>query len=172
MAIVTRDEVKTFLRIENVDQDALIDALIPQAEGLYLKIRGIDFFTFEGDLATTSTIITDIADDDFTYIKKGKVVEDLDNGFRAFVTLVEADENQITTNIAATYDGDNITLTIYPHGAQLVASKIIGYFLEKCSANGIKSESIGTYDYTKFDSMSGLPADITCLVEKYSTGWC
>ncbi len=46
MSIVTREEVKTYLQINNIDSDNLIDMLIPQAEGLFLQVRGVDFFTF------------------------------------------------------------------------------------------------------------------------------
>lgn len=43
MAIVSTDDVKTFLRIDHEDDDALIDALIPQVEDHYREIRGASF---------------------------------------------------------------------------------------------------------------------------------
>jgi len=45
MAIVDREKVKTFLRIDHADDDELIDALISQVEAHYEHIRGIPFDT-------------------------------------------------------------------------------------------------------------------------------
>jgi len=170
MAIVTRDEVKLYLQISTTTFDSLIDALIPQAEGLFLQVRGIDFFTFTGDITNTSNEITDI--DEFTYVKAGKIIEDLKGGLRELITLVEEEDDKITIENAATYSSDDAELTIYPYGSQLVASKIVGYFLSKSSANGLKQESIGTYDYTKFDNKTGLPTDIVAMIEQFQRGYC
>jgi hypothetical protein len=43
MAIVTRDEVKTFLQISDTSKDTLIDSLIPQVEADFLIIRNKAF---------------------------------------------------------------------------------------------------------------------------------
>ena len=50
MAIVTREQVKTFLQISGVDKDDLIDALIPQVEADYERIRNIPFDKVDGDV--------------------------------------------------------------------------------------------------------------------------
>lgn len=50
MAIVTREQVKTFLQIEGSDKDDLIDALIPEVESDYERIRNIPFDEIDGDV--------------------------------------------------------------------------------------------------------------------------
>ncbi len=167
MSIVTREEVKTYLQINNIDSDNLIDMLIPQAEGLFLQVRGVDFFTFCGDITTASDEITNI--DSYTYIKKGCIIEDLNEGLRESVVYIDTDKVKISNS--ATYSAEDRELTIYPLGSQLVASKIVGYFLSKTSATGLKQESIGTYDYTKFDNKTGLPIDIITMIEQFQRGY-
>jgi len=175
VAIVTRDEVKTYLQITTTDYDTLIDELIPQAEGLFLLVRGIPFFTFDGDITDTSAEITNIADADFTNLYISQIIEyrgSTTNTFRATNLVIDPDNNKVITDTAATFTLEEAEITIYPLGSQLVASKIIGYFLIKTNAKSLKSENIGTYSYTKFDMKSGLPTDITGMIEKYQRGYC
>ena len=171
MAIVTLDEVKTYLQITDTGQDNLINELIPQAEGLYLQVRGIDFFTFTGDITDTSAEITNIADEDFTYLKTNKIVDYDNESFRSRIITVDEDNNKIVCADDATLTAADSEIIIYPYGAQLTASKIIGYFLSKSSASGYQSENIGNYSYTKYDNNTGLPLDIVNMIEKYQGSW-
>jgi hypothetical protein len=178
MAIVTLAEVKTYLQISDTSQDTLIDALIPQVEQMFLKIRGIPFFTMIGDTTDTSADIEDVhrSDNDSSFpIKEelyyGQIIEDKETGYRATVDSINEDDSEITVDTNASATSEAVTFTIYPVASQLASSKIVGYFLSTSSGDGLKSESIGTYSYAKQDLKSGLPMDITMLIEEYQHTW-
>ena len=170
--IVTRDEVKTFLQITGISKDALIDALIIEAESLFLQKREIDFFSFTGNTESLSDIITNIDDDnDFIYIKTGKIIESTLYGIRERITSFDSDNLEIQVENNITASNDDIEFVIYPYGSQIIAARIVGYLMSKDSLNGLQSESIGNYSYTKFDNSTGLPLDLIKNIQVYQTSW-
>ena len=112
--IVDLETVKLFLQITETTKDELIEALIPQVEGEYEKIRGISF---------------------------------------------DVDSN------------DEIE---YPEGSELIASQMVGYLIQSGSIANMsdkKSESIGSYSYTKggteSDTINGYPKLIVGRIKRY-----
>jgi hypothetical protein len=110
MAIITLARAKLFLQITDTTRDALIEALIPEVEADYERLRNRDF---------------------------------------------DVDSN------------DDIE---YPDGSELVAAQMIGFHLQPSMKSGgaMKSESIGSYSYTRDDnSADGYPKSITCRIKRY-----
>jgi hypothetical protein len=177
MAIITRDEVKEILQITGTDQDTLIDTLIPQAEGMFLIVRGIPFFEIEADITTGDATITEVLDNDIlkvdvnsfleaSGIPEGTYVTEVNSWKKNRVSIIE---NTIEMSANASATTENLLITIYPPNSKYASAKIIGYMLEKTSASGMKSENIGNYSYDKIDSKSGLPKDITALIQQYQS---
>lgn len=109
MAIVTLEQVKTFLQITTDAKDDLIEALIPEVEADFLLIRNREF---------------------------------------------EDDSN------------DDI---VYPDGAALVASQMIGFLMSDMMKSGgvVKSETIGSYSWSADDLSAGYPKAITRRIKRY-----
>jgi hypothetical protein len=90
---------------------------------------------------------------------------DKDDLITALIPAVEADYLRIRN---AAFDASG-AITLYPDGSDLVASLMIGYNLNSSMASGgaMKSESIGSYSYTRADTPSGYPDAITSRIDKY-----
>jgi hypothetical protein len=171
MAIVTRDEVKTFLQISGTAEDSLIDALIPQAEQAYKKLRAIPYFDFTGSTTAASDQITDIVLDDFDCIEEGLLIENKENGIREKITKVDVDNRLIEVENVIGSTLADIDFIIYPNASQLVASKIVQYFMDLDNMDGLKSESTGNYNREIDVNIAGLPRNIANMIDQYSTGY-
>jgi hypothetical protein len=173
MAIITLAEVKAILQITDNTYDTLITTLIPIAETSYVDVRGIDFFISEVDLTNGSAIIDILDEKDLDRIKKQDRIETrADNGsnLRGLVTYIDFDESQMTLDSSSNVTESQAEIIIYPGNSDYAISKIIAWMIATDNATGLKAETFGTYNYTKFDSASGLPIDITKLIKRYQTG--
>jgi hypothetical protein len=170
MAIVTTAKVKEILQISGSDYDSLIGTLIPIAESQYVMVRGIDFFVMEGNLTTSSGIVELVNTNDMCHIKKnGRIESREDSGtkIRGTVTYLDFDDYEVTLDDVSTVTEDEVELIIYPGNVDYVISKIVGWMLAKDNATGIQAETWGTYNYTKFDSATGMPMDIAKMITQY-----
>ena len=166
--IVTLAEVKANLQITDTTYDAIIQTLIPQAESLYRHIRGIDFFSFSCD--GTTTTLSNLEFLQYENPSKGAIIESvIDDGTVLRTTLnylsVENETMAIEDSIATPFT--DIVMIWYPLGAQFVASKIIEFLMSKQNMNGLKSENIGNYSYTKEEMRSGLPLSLYYMITSY-----
>lgn len=177
MAIITLAETKEILQITVSTFDTLISTLITQAEGLFLIVRGIPFFEIEADITSGDATIDNILNSDLAKVEGNDFLEA--SGIPASTYVLEVNnvndnrvnitENNIEMSEDATATTENLLITIYPANSKYGAAKIIGYMLSKTNATGAISETVGTYSYTKFDSKSGLPKDITALITQYQS---
>lgn len=177
MAIITRDEAKTILQITDSSKDSLIDVFIPQAEGMFLIVRGIPFFEIEADIETGSNTILNMLDRDLRNVEQNDYLQADGIPESTYVTDVRSwkegrvniTENSIIMSSTALVTTEDLLIRIYPQNSKYASAKIIGFMLEKTSGSGMKSEDIGNYEYEKFDTKTGLPADITGLIQKYQS---
>lgn len=175
MAMTTLAEVKAILQITVTTYDTLITTLLPIAQAKYLEVRGINFFEFNANIAVSSPSIQITDENDLTLMNiKDKVETSYDDGIKmrgrvlrkvvvAGITYVVLDANATATVIDQPF-------IIYPGSADYVIAKMIDYFMNKDNGNGYKSETFGSYNYTKFDVKSGLPTDITDFINSYQSG--
>jgi hypothetical protein len=173
MAIITLAEVKAILQITDNTYDTLINTLIPIAERSYVKVRGIDFFITEVELTTGSPIMEIFYKIDLKRIKKQDRIETRDDngvGIRGLVTYIDFDNYEITLDSNSTVTNTEAEVITYPGNSDYIMSKIISWMIATDNATGFKSETFGTYNYTKFDPKSGLPMDIAGLIQEYQTG--
>jgi len=175
MAIITLAEVKAILQITATTYDTLIGILIPIAEAKYLEIRNIPFFTFEATITSGSGIIDLYTPDDFKKINIQDKIETRDDSgvkLRGLATYLDTDDVAVTVNANSTTTESEAELVVYPGSADYTLSKMIDYYMNRDNASGYKSETFGTYNYTKFDIKNELPRDITGLIDSYQSGWC
>ena len=175
MPIITREKVKEILQITGTDKDTLIDTLIPSAEGAFLIIRGIPFFEAVGDVEGGSEVINNVAD---SYLRDLSIGARLSSANAyGFITDIDdvvgesgeaSDANTVTLDLPATGTAEGDTLTVYPPGSEYAAAKIVGFYLNRDAGSGNKSERIGNYSYTKFESKTGIPQDIAGMIEGYA----
>ena len=177
MAIITQAEAKAILQITVSTYDTLIDTLIPDAEGLFLIVRGIPFFEIEGNILTGSNTILEVTDQDQDKVCDRDYLEGTGVEASAYVTKVDywktgrvsITENTITMSAVATATTEDLLIKIYPANSKNASARIIGYLLSTKNLDGLINESIGTYNKTKFDKISGLPADIAGQIKQYQS---
>jgi hypothetical protein len=195
MGIVTRAEVKTYLQITTTEYDDLIDALLDPAEETYLAVRGIPFFTFQGDITNASAIIENIeyinpnTNTSYYYYQGIRYITDNPNNFDGFENIeirklvvvapldvikiegkvidIDEDNTEITLDSDATETLTEQICTIYPTNYKFVVSKIVSYYMNTENMRGKKSVGIGTYNYTSEELLSGLPKGISGLITRY-----
>ena len=181
MSIITVTEAKTYLQLPaGSTYDALIAALIPEAEAQFLKIRSIPFYEIEADIVSGSNEITDISDEDILRVEENDYLEAAGIVVSSIVNKVEnwkservnITENKIIIDNDATASTENLLIKVYPKGSKFATSKIIGYYMDKSTGTGVKSESIGSYSYTTDQNMAGLPESITKFIVQYMSGYC
>lgn len=177
MAIITLTEVKVILQITVSTLDTLINTLIPDAEGLFLIVRGTPFFEIEADIESGSDEITNILNADLENVSDRDYLEATGITASSYVTKVDSlksgrvsiTENKITMSANATATTNDLLIKIYPQNSKNAAARIIGYLLSTKNLDGLSNESIGTYNKTKFDKRSGLPADIAGQIKQYQS---
>lgn len=179
--IITPTQVKTLLQISGSTYDALISALIPEAEAKYLQIRGIPFTQIRGDITASDNTVSNIelyplnnyksydAVNHASYIERMEYLYSAAQSIDSYVTDVDVDNNTIELYDASSATATDVLFTVYPQGAKMAAAKIIGYMMNKNSQNGMMSESIGSYSYSKgADSNAyGIPNDIVQSIKRF-----
>jgi hypothetical protein len=95
-------------------------------------------------------------------------VSTYDDLIDSFIIMVEADYEKIR---GVDFDVDSSDVIQYPEGAELIASQMVGYLLNStplANQSDKKSESIGTYSYTRDDKMlEGYPKSIVGRIVRY-----
>ena len=179
--IITLAQVKTLLQISGSTYDALISALIPEAEAKYLQIRNWPFLQVYGDIVTGDNTITNLAlyptsnyntydaVNHAVYIDRMEYLYSAAQSIDSYVTDVDAYNNTVELYDASSTTATDVLFTVYPQGAKMAAAKIIGYMMNKNSQNGMMSESIGSYSYSKgADSNAyGIPNDIVQSIKRF-----
>lgn len=192
MAIVTRDEIKTFLQISDASKDTLIDNFLPIVESSYLRCRGIPFHQFEGDITNGLAIIDNITTNEYTQDRRKKyyrkrwrltgfediklnlyveaIVNDVSK-MRGKVINIDEENMQITLDANASETIENVDITIYPENSQFVCAKIFQYFENLDNMDGLQSESVGNYSRQQEILSRGLPKSIATMVNQYTVGY-
>jgi len=170
--IITLAQVKTLLQISGTTYDALISALIPEAEAKYLQIRGIPFTRVKGDITASDSTVSNITfygTNNAVFIDRMEYLYSAAQSIDSYVTDVDADNNTVELYDASSTTATDVLFTVYPQGAKMAAAKIIGYMMNKNAQNGMMSESIGSYSYSKgADSNAyGIPNDIVQSIKRF-----
>lgn len=179
--IITLAQVKTLLQISGSTYDSLISALIPEAEAKYLQIRGIPFTRIKGDITASDSTVSNITlyqsnyyqtfydTNNAVFIDHMEYLYSAAQSIDSYVTDVDADNNTVELYDASSTTATDVLFTVYPQGAKMAAAKIIGYMMNKNSQNGMMSESIGSYSYSKgADSNAyGIPNDIVQSIKRF-----
>lgn len=181
--IITTAQVKAILQISGTSYDNLIGLLIPEAEAKYLQIRGIPFTQIKADITTGDKTVSNIAlyptvstvFTDFQIVNPSRYLERMEYLYNAtndiddYITEIDIDNNTVELSGESLNTATSVLFTVYPQGAKMATAKIIGYFLNKQSMNGMQSESIGTYSYTRGSDMNnfGIPMDIVQSIKRY-----
>ena len=87
-----------------------------------------------------------------------------DNLIDSLIPIVEADYERIRNR---EFDDDSSDEIEYPDGADFTAAKMIGYLLNS-NNNGMQSESIGKYSYSKEEMLHGYPKSISGRIKRYA----
>jgi hypothetical protein len=177
VAIITKDEVKEILQITGTTYDALIEILIPKAQGTFRIIRGIPWFEIEADITSSSATVNNISDDDLALVEESAYLEAVGIPESTLVEKVNAyasgrtniTENNIVMSVVATATTEDLLIRIFPPGSKYATAKIIDYMMDKDASTGYKSESIGNYSYDKVENKTGIPMDIAGLIQDYQS---
>lgn len=178
--IITLAQVKSLLNISGTAKDALISAMIPEAEAKYLQIRNIPFlqikaYAYTGDKTLSGIYI--YPDNALYYGIYGgtpsKFLNRLEyvygNGIDNYITDKDVDKNTIEIDTASAGDITNGVFTIYPQGAKLTAAKMIKYLMNSNSMSGLQSESVGSYSWSAGTDGNpfGVPSDVYKSITRY-----
>lgn len=176
MAILTLAEYKaTPFYDASTQSDANISYYLDIVDDLILFIRGIDFFTFKADLTNTSKTLEVTELYTYNWLFKTALVEGFEDNVRGKITTWDEDASTITVDTAASGTNEDELITIYPRMAQVVAAEMAKYLIENLSIDQtMKSESIGTYSYTRGDdyiTVGGysLPGYIANKIERFQS---
>lgn len=187
--IITLSQVKSLLNISGTAKDTLISALIPEAEAKYLQIRNIPFMQIQADItsgdATVSNLklypcdvlnsLSSVLYDNNTvaaFIDRTDYFYNSAQSIDNYVTEIDVENNTIELDTAPSATATDIIFTVYPKGAKFVAAKLIQYFMQSNSMNGLQSESVGSYSYSRGGSQGGgnpfgVPDDIYKSIKRY-----
>lgn len=184
--IITLAQVKSLLNISGTAKDTLISALIPEAEAKYLQIRNIPFMQIQADItASDKTIINlklypyDISNslssvlyDNNTvaaFIDRTDYFYNSAHSIDNYVTDIDIENNTIELDTAPSATATDIIFTVYPKGSKFIAAKLIQYLMQSNSMNGLQSESVGSYSYSKGGGGNpfGVPDDIYKSIKRY-----
>lgn len=183
--IITLTQVKSLLNISGTAKDTLITALIPEAEAKYLQIRNYPFMQIQGDLTDDDKTVSNIRlypyyQDSNDYYGDGQKVTaaflnrmdylyNSANSIDNYITDINIDDNTLEIDTAATTTASNVIFTVYPQGSKMVAAKLIQYMMQSNSMNGLQSETVGSYSWSKSDvgNPYGVPDDIFKSIKRY-----
>jgi hypothetical protein len=183
--IITLAQVKSLLNISGTAKDTLISALIPEAEAKYLQIRNIPFMQIQADITSGDATVSNLKlypDTALSSVLRDGTVssfvdrtdyfynsaQSIDN----YVTEIDVENNTIELDTAPSATATDIIFTVYPKGSKFIAAKLIQYFMQSNSMNGLQSESVGSYSYSRGGSQGGgnpfgVPDDIYKSIKRY-----
>ena len=181
--IITLTQAKALLQISGTSQDSLITALIPEAESKYLQIRNYSFMQIKGTLLNGDKTVSNIslypysaltdyeiyARSIVSFLNRMDYLYNSANSIDNYVANIDIDNNTIEIDTAASTTVSDVVFTIYPHGSKMTAAKIIQYLMQKNSMNGLRSETVGSYSWSKSDVSNpyGVPDDIFKSIKRY-----
>lgn len=184
--IITLAQVKSLLNISGTAKDTLISALIPEAEAKYLQIRNIPFMQIQADTTASDktisnlklypdTALSSVLYDNNTvaaFIDRTDYFYNSAQSIDNYVTEIDVENNTIELDTAPSATDTDVIFTVYPKGAKFVAAKLIQYFMQSNSMNGLQSESVGSYSYSRGGSQGGgnpfgVPDDIYKSIKRY-----
>ena len=171
--IITLAQAKTLLGITGTAKDTLMTALIVEAESKYLEVRNRPFTQITGDLTTDDKTVSNIALYDANSVYNAILVDRMDylfndtNSIDNYVTDIDSDTLELDT--ASTTTATDVIFTVYPKGSKMVAAKLISYLSQKSSMNGLQSESVGSYSWSKGSdgNPAGIPDDLFKSIDRY-----
>jgi len=184
MAITTLAKVKT---ITGIDNDDLVEALIPLVEEDYKSIRNKPFDTGQGLKVTspaTSAGYIEITIDEITHsihISSGDnvfgVARKIYDKLKYEYNLdLNADEVIFLTPHQVSYEDTDDTgvevdsptvAVIYPPGSESTAIRMVAYRVANRVSEGVKSESLGDHSVTYEDTSGSYPKGITAGIKRY-----
>jgi hypothetical protein len=187
--IITLAQVKSLLNISGTAKDTLISALIPEAEAKYLQIRNIPFMQIQADITSSDATVSNLKlypcdvlnslssvlygnNTVSSFIDRTDYFYNSAQSIDNYVTEIDVENNTIELDTAPSATATDIIFTVYPKGAKFVAAKLIQYFMQSNSMNGLQSESVGSYSYSRGGSQGGgnpfgVPDDIYKSIKRY-----
>jgi hypothetical protein len=148
--VATREQVKTFLQIEDSSYDALIDTYLPIVSKDIKDITN-NLFVVDttGDVTSGSAIVGNI---DVTMIDFGNVF--IAEGLERVSVLTINDETiTVSANSSVTGTEVDVKINVFPNSKKPVAAAMVMYnikrYTEVIDFNGpLKSERVGNYTWT------------------------
>ena len=181
--IITLTQVKSLLNISGTSKDTLITTLIPEAEAKYLQIRNYPFMQIQGNIVNTDKTVSSIrlypylslSDAEIyersvvSFLNRTEYLYNSANSIDNYITDINIDDNTLEIDTAATTTASDVIFTVYPQGSKMVAAKLIQYMMQSNSMNGLKSETVGSYSWSKSDvgNPYGVPDDIFKSIKRY-----
>lgn len=173
MAVLTLAEFKLtapyLLNTSLFSDDTITQALLNDAEDMYLTVRGKPFKEITGDTTNLAYTIDSVTDADVTGLEKGFFIRGA--SIAGNVTDIATD-NELTLDAAATATTADEDMFAYPVGAQSVVASITLYLREDAGNNSThKSEAIEKHSWANLDQMDtayGLPKKITSRIKSYA----
>lgn len=155
MAILTLAEYKASPFYDaDTQTDGNIEYFIDFIDDIIRMIRGIDFFEFTADITNGSTSLVNVFDK-YEYTFSGALIETkLSDYLRGKITSkgIDRENAEITVDTSAAGTDTDVDIIIYPRNAQMVGAELIKYLITSLGVDQtMKSESIGTYSYTRGD---------------------
>jgi len=179
MAIATKTQIKTLLKISNTTYDDLIDELIPIVQDdliTYLK----NYFKNTEIQYSNSTISfssNTISDSNLSFVDEEFIVGDYiiqrSKFNNTFVTVTNVEEGALTVSedLITETAGNNVKLTFvqFPKGLVRIFANMIGWSISY--KTGVKNETFSRYSITYGEDtqnrINGYPDSITKGLVKY-----
>lgn len=184
--IITLTQVKSLLNISGTAKDTLISTLIPEAEAKYLQIRNIPFMQIQADITASDKTISNlklypydvlsslsyVLYDNNTvaaFIDRTDYLYNSEQSIDNYITEIDVENNTVEIDTAPSATATDVIFTVYPKGSKMVAAKLIQYLMQSNSMNGLQSESVGSYSWSKGSSGNpfGVPDDIYKSIKRY-----
>lgn len=184
--IITLTQAKSLLQISGTSKDTLITALIPEAEAKYLQIRNWPFMQIQADIIADDCTLSNIllypyyqekteyyGTEEYSTAAHLERMEYLYNSAYSidnYITEIDKIYNTVELDTAPDTTAAGVIFTVYPVGSKFTAAKIIGYLMQKTSMNGLKSENVGSYSWSKGEISNpfGIPDDIFKSIKRYA----
>lgn len=180
--IITLLQVKDILGITGTAKDTLINTLIPEAEAKYLQIRNFPFMQIQGNITSGDKTVSNIRLYPITslsgiverstvsFLNRMEYVYNSSYGIDNLITDIDVLNNTLEIDRNSTQTASDVIFTVYPQGSKLVSAKIVQYLMQKNSMNGLQSETVGSYSYSKGQASGnpfGVPDDIVKSIKRY-----
>ena len=181
--IITLAQCKSLLNITDTTKDAIITALIPEAEAKYLQIRNFPFIQIKGSITAADKTVSNITlypyttlEDSYeynrlsvTFLDRMEQVYNSANNIDTYITDIDYDNGTFELAVASGKTATDAIFTIYPAGSKFTAAKIIQYLMQSNSMTGLQSESVGSYSYSRGSAGNpyGVPDDIFKSIKRF-----